>query len=154
MDMAYAPAVEIVLIEDSPDDIELTMRALRRAGLSNEIVVARDGQEAIDFIFGEGAYTGRGISDKPKVILLDLKLPKIAGIEVLRRIKNDDRTRAIPIVVLTSSMDLQDVVGCYELGVNSYIVKPVNFERFSAAVQKLGMYWLLIDQPPRHEEVG
>lgn len=151
MDKAYAPVIEILLVEDNPDDVELTLRALRRAGLSNEIVVARDGQEALDFIFGEGAYSGRGISDKPKVILLDLKLPKVDGLEVLRRIKNDERTRTIPTVVLTSSMDLQDVVGCYELGVNSYIVKPVNFERFSAAVQKLGMYWLLINQPPRRE---
>lgn len=143
------PAIEILLIEDNPDDVELTLRALRRSGLSNEIVVARDGQEALDFIFCEGAYAGRGINDTPKVILLDLKLPKVDGLEVLRRIKSDERTRAIPTVVLTSSMDLQDVVGCYELGVNSYIVKPVNFERFSAAVQKLGMYWLLINQPPK-----
>lgn len=143
------PAIEILLVEDNPDDIELTLRALRRAGLSNEIVVARDGQEALDYIFCEGSHAGRSINDTPKVILLDLKLPKVDGLEVLRRIKSDDRTRTIPTVILTSSMDLQDVVGSYELGVNSYIVKPVNFERFSAAVQKLGMYWLLINQPPR-----
>lgn len=142
------PAIEILLVEDNPDDVELTLRALRKAGLSNEIVVARDGQEALDFLFCEGAYVGRSADDTPKVVLLDLKLPKVDGLEVLRRIKGDDRTRKIPTVVLTSSMDLQDVVGCYEMGVNSYIVKPVNFERFSAAVQKLGMYWLLINQPP------
>ncbi len=149
-DTYSAPAIEILLVEDDPDDVELTLRALRRSGLSNEIVVARDGQEALDFLFCEGAHVGRaGGDDAPKVILLDLKLPRVSGLEVLRRIKSDARTRAIPTVVLTSSMDLQDVVGCYELGVNSYIVKPVNFERFSAAVQKLGMYWLLINQPPR-----
>lgn len=145
-----APAIEILLVEDDPDDVELTLRALRRSGLSNEIVVAHDGQEALDFLFREGAHAGRNTADDaPKVILLDLKLPRVGGLEVLRRIKGDARTSAIPTVVLTSSMDLQDVVGCYELGVNSYIVKPVNFERFSAAVQKLGMYWLLINQPPR-----
>lgn len=142
------PAIEILLVEDNPDDVDLTLRALRRAGLSNEIVVARDGQEALDFLFCEGSHAGRKIDDTPKVVLLDLKLPKLDGLEVLRRIKGDERTMTIPTVVLTSSMDLQDVVGCYELGVNSYIVKPVNFERFSAAVQKLGMYWLLINQPP------
>ena len=145
-------AVEILLVEDSPDDTELTLRALRKAGLSNRIDVARDGVEALDFIFCEGAHAGRHIEDMPKVILLDLKLPKVDGMEVLRRLKGDPRTKKIPVVVLTSSMDLKDVVGCYELGVNSYIVKPVNFERFSAAVQKLGMYWLLINQPPKIEK--
>jgi CheY-like chemotaxis protein len=146
-DTYSAPAIEILLVEDDPDDAELTLRALRRSGLSNEIVVARDGQEALDLLFGEGASADRAAM--PGVILLDLKLPRVDGLEVLRRIKGDVRTSAIPTVVLTSSMDLQDVVGCYELGVNSYIVKPVDFERFSAAVQKLGMYWLLINQPPR-----
>lgn len=141
-----APAVEILLVEDNPDDVDLTLRALRRAGLSNEIVVVRDGQEALEFLFCEGAYAHRRIDDTPKVVLLDLKLPKVDGLEVLRRLKGDERISSTPVVVLTSSMDLQDVVGCYELGVNSYIVKPVNFERFSAAVQKLGMYWLLINQ--------
>jgi CheY-like chemotaxis protein len=144
--------VEILLVEDSPDDTELTLRALRKAGLSNRIEVARDGVEALDFIFCEGKHRDRRIEDVPRVILLDLKLPKVDGMEVLRRIKGDPRTRQVPVVVLTSSMDLKDVVGCYELGVNSYIVKPVNFERFSAAVQKLGMYWLLINQPPRVEK--
>lgn len=146
--MTYTNAVEILLVEDNPEDLELTLRALRKANLANHIEVARDGAEAIDFIFCEGAYAARRIEDRPKVILLDLKLPKIDGIEVLKRIKSDPRTRAIPVVVLTSSQEQNDVVESYKLGVNSYIVKPVNFERFAAAVEKLGMYWLLLNQPP------
>ena len=142
-------AVEILIVEDTPQDLELTMRALRKANVTNRIQVARDGAEAIEFIFGEGVHAGRKIEDAPKVILLDLKLPKIDGIEVLRRIKGDPRTKTIPVVVLTSSREQKDVVESYRLGVNSYIVKPVNFERFVSAVQELGMYWLLLNQPPK-----
>jgi len=142
-------AVEILIVEDTPQDLELTMRALRKANVTNRIQVAHDGAEAIEFIFGEGVHAGRKIEDAPKVILLDLKLPKIDGIEVLRRIKGDPRTKTIPVVVLTSSREQKDVVESYRLGVNSYIVKPVNFERFVSAVQELGMYWLLLNQPPK-----
>ena len=145
-------AVEILIVEDTPEDLELTLRALRKAKLSNRIQVAHDGAEAIEFIFGEGAHAGRKVESGPKVILLDLKLPKIDGIEVLRRIKSDPRTNSIPVVVLTSSREQKDVVESYRLGVNSYIVKPVNFEGFAQAVQDLGMYWLLLNQPPRIEK--
>jgi CheY-like chemotaxis protein len=150
--MNETDAVEILLVEDTPEDLELALRALRKAKLTNRIQVARDGAEAIEFVFGEGAYAGRKIEDGPKVILLDLKLPKIDGIEVLRRVKSDARTQAIPVVVLTSSKEQKDVVESYRLGVNSYIVKPVNFERFAEAVQDLGMYWLLLNQPCRIEK--
>jgi two-component system response regulator len=145
-------AVEILIVEDTPQDLELTLRALRKAKLSNRIQVARDGAEAVEFIFCEGAHAARNIEDGPKVILLDLKLPKIDGIEVLRRIKSDPRTKSIPVVVLTSSKEQKDVVESYQLGVNSYIVKPVNFEGFAEAVQHFGMYWLLLNQPPRIEK--
>jgi two-component system response regulator len=141
--------IEILLVEDSLEDLELTQRALRKANLGNHIHAARDGAEALDFIFCEGAYDGRKIEDSPKLILLDLKLPKVDGLEVLERIKSDPRTRHIPVVILTSSKEQVDVIKSYQLGVNSYIVKPVNFESFTAAVQELGMYWLLINQPPQ-----
>ena len=142
-------AVEILLVEDSAEDLELALRALRKANLANRIEVARDGAEALDFIFCEGRHAARKIGDAPRVILLDLKLPKVDGLEVLQRIKADPRTRHIPVVVLTSSNEQSDVVKSYRLGVNSYIVKPVNFEGFAAAVQQLGMYWLLLNQPPK-----
>jgi CheY-like chemotaxis protein len=145
-------AVEILLVEDSAEDMELTLRSLRKAKLTNRIQVARDGAEALDFLFCEGAHAGRRIEDVPKVILLDLKLPKVDGLEVLKRIKADPRTCAIPTVVLTSSREQNDVVASYRLGVNSYIVKPVNFEGFVTAVQELGMYWLLLNQPPKMED--
>ena len=147
--MSETNAVEILLVEDNPQDLELTMRALRKGNLTNHIHVARDGAEAIEFIFCEGEHAERKIESGPKVILLDLKLPKVDGLEVLRRIKSDARTMGIPVVVLTSSKESSDVVQSYQLGVNSYIVKPVNFERFVAAVQELGMYWLLLNQPPK-----
>jgi len=147
--MSDGTAVEILLIEDNPQDLELALRALRKANLTNRIEVARDGAEAMDFIFCEGQHAARRIEDTPKVILLDLKLPKIDGLEVLQRIKSDPRTQAIPVVVLTSSKEQRDVVESYKLGVNSYIVKPVNFERFATAVQELGMYWLLLNQPAK-----
>jgi CheY-like chemotaxis protein len=141
--------VEILLVEDNPQDLQLTQRALKKANLANHIQVARDGEDALQFIFCEGPYSGRKIENAPKVILLDLKLPKVDGKEVLVRIKSDPRTKMIPVVVLTSSKEQNDVVESYKLGVNSYIVKPVNFERFAAAVQDLGMYWLLLNQPPQ-----
>jgi two-component system, response regulator len=147
--MSENNAVEILLVEDTPEDLELALRALRKANLANHIQIARDGAEAIEFLFAEGAHKGRKVENGPKVILLDLKLPKVDGMEVLRRVKSDPRTRAIPVVVLTSSKEQKDVVESYQLGVNSYIVKPVNFERFVAAVQDLGMYWLLLNQPPK-----
>jgi two-component system, response regulator len=143
--------VEILLVEDNPQDLELTVRALRKANLANHIQVARDGEEALEFIFCEGPYSNRKIEDKPKVILLDLKLPKVDGLEVLERIKSDDRTKDIPVVVLTSSREQKDVIESYQLGVNSYIVKPVSFDQFIEAVRNLGMYWLLLNQAPRLE---
>lgn len=143
--------VEILLVEDNPQDLELTVRALRKANLANHIQVARDGEEALEFIFCEGPYSNRKIEDKPKVILLDLKLPKIDGLEVLERIKNDERTKDIPVVVLTSSREQKDVIESYQLGVNSYIVKPVSFDQFIESVRNLGMYWLLLNQAPRLE---
>lgn len=148
--MSESGAVELLLVEDNPEDLEMALRALRKGNLSNRIVVARDGAEALDFIFGEGSHAGRRIADGPRVILLDLKLPKIDGLEVLRRAKGDPRTRTIPIVVLTSSKEHSDVVASYDLGANSYIVKPVNFERFTDAVRDLGLYWLLLNQPPKN----
>ena len=150
--MSENHAVEILLVEDNPDDVALTMRALRNANLANHIEVVRDGAEALDFIFCEGAHSGRNAEDGPKVILLDLKLPKVDGLDVLRRLKTDARTKFIPTVVLTSSKEQSDVVQSYNLGVNSYIVKPVNFDAFVTAVQQLGMYWLLLNQPPKLEE--
>jgi two-component system response regulator len=147
--MSENNAVEILIVEDTPEDLELTQRALRKANLTNRIQVAHDGAEALEFIFGEGAHAGRKIEYGPKVILLDLKLPKVDGLEVLRRVKSDDRTKAIPVVVLTSSKEQNDVVESYQLGVNSYIVKPVNFEGFVSTVKELGMYWLLLNQPPK-----
>lgn len=141
--------VEILLIEDSPEDLELTIRSLRKANFGNHIAIARDGEEALDFVFCRGSHAGRSIEDTPRLIMLDLKLPKIDGLEVLRRIKGDERTRTIPVVVLTSSKEHSDLIRSYDLGVNSYIVKPVNFDGFSEAVRQLGMYWLLLNQPPK-----
>lgn len=138
---------ELLLVEDNPQDLELTLLALREANPSARIHVSRDGAEALDYIFGEGLFAGQHVADALKVILLDLKLPKIDGLDVLRRIKGDSRTRTIPIVVLTSSREQRDVVESYNLGVNSYIVKPVNFERFTEAVHNLGLYWQNLNQP-------
>jgi two-component system response regulator len=145
-------AIELLLVEDNPQDLEMTLRALRKAKLANRVHVARDGAEAIEFIFCEGAHAARRLADGPRVILLDLKLPKIDGLEVLRRIKGDPRTKAIPVVMLTSSKEQSDVIESYQLGVNSYIVKPVNFEGFTEAVGHLGLYWLLLNQPPQITE--
>ena len=140
-------AVEILLVEDNPNDVELTLHALRKNHISNHIHVVRDGVEALEFIFCTGAYAQRSIQKTPKVILLDLKLPKVDGLEVLKRIKEDPRIRATPVVVLTSSREERDVVESYRLGVNSYIVKPVDFKKFTEAVQQMGLYWLLLNQP-------
>ena len=145
--MNVADAVDILLVEDNPNDVELTMRALKKAKLANPIFVVSDGAEALDFLFRTGAYAGRP-PHTPKVVLLDLKLPKVDGIEVLRRIKGDERTRVIPVVVLTSSREESDVVESYKLGVNSYIVKPLDFEKFVAAVEHVAVYWLLLNEPP------
>ena len=150
--MSETNTVELLLVEDNPQDLALSLRAFKKANLANRIHVARDGAEALDFIFCEGAHASRKIADAPKVILLDLKLPKIDGLEVLKRIKGDPRTKMIPIVVLTSSKEQSDVVESYEFGVNSYIVKPVNFERFADSVRDLGLYWLLQNQPPKVED--
>jgi CheY-like chemotaxis protein len=140
--------VEILLIEDNPYDIELTLNVLKENNLANNIQVVKDGEEALDFIFGTGKYNSRDVNAKPRIILLDLKLPKVNGIEILQKIREDDRTKYIPVVVLTSSNEERDIVDAYKLGVNSYIVKPVQFESFIKTVKDLGMYWLLINQPP------
>lgn len=140
-------AVEILLVEDNPADVELTLHALQRYNLANNIHVVRDGAEALEFIFCTGAYAHRTIENGPKVILLDLKLPLVDGIEVLRRVKADPRTQPIPVVVLTSSREERDVVDSYKLGVNSYIVKPVEFDQFTEAVRQLGLYWVLLNEP-------
>jgi CheY-like chemotaxis protein len=141
--------IEILLVEDNQDDLDMALRSLRKANLTNQIQIVRDGAEALEFIFCQGSYAGRKFENPPKVILLDLKLPKIDGMEVLKRIKSDPRTKMIPVVILTSSKEQRDVIESYNLGVNSYIVKPVNFEQFAAAVRELGMYWLLHNQPPK-----
>jgi CheY-like chemotaxis protein len=141
--------IEILLVEDNPDDLDMTLRALRKANLANHICIARDGAEAVDYIFCQGPYAARKMENVPKLILLDLKLPKLDGLEVLQRIKADPRTKVIPVVVLTSSKEQRDVIESYKLGVNSYIVKPVNFERFATAVVELGMYWLLLNNGPK-----
>ena len=135
----------ILLVEDNPDDEELTMLAFRQNNISNDIAIARDGAEALDMLYGPD---GEGGTIAPTLILLDLKLPKVDGLEVLRRIKGNPRTATIPVVVVTSSKEQRDLVESYQLGVNSYIVKPVNFERFTAAVRDVGLYWLLLNQPP------
>src|SRR6201987_3037603 len=143
--MSTAEEAEILLVEDNPNDVELTLRALRKQNLENKVFVVRDGAEALDFIFASGVYTSRKIEARPKVVLLDLKLPKVDGIEVLRRRKADERTRNIPVVMLTSSQEERDVVETYRLGVNSYIVQPVDFSHFVHAVGELGVYWDMLN---------
>lgn len=141
-------AVEILLVEDNPRDMDLTLRAMKKHNLANRVFVVRDGREALDFLFAEGKYTDRNVNHRPKVVLLDLKLPKVDGLEVLHRVKSDPRTQTIPVVVLTSSREEKDMLDSYRLGVNSYIQKPVDFEKFLESVQELGLYWLLINQTP------
>jgi CheY-like chemotaxis protein len=138
----------ILLIEDNPSDIELTRRALEKARIANELIVAEDGQDALDFLFGSGKYTGRDTSHQPILTLLDLKLPKVPGLEVLRRIRADHGTRRIPVVILTSSNEEQDIAVSYDLGTNSYIRKPVDFTQFVHSVEQLGLYWLVLNEPP------
>ncbi|MGQ9569423.1 MAG: response regulator [Thermodesulfovibrionales bacterium] len=140
--------VEILLVEDNPNDAELAIRALKKHNLANKVYVVKDGVEALDFIFGTGTYSHRDVNDKPKVVLLDLKLPKVDGLDVLKKIKSDERTKTIPVVVLTSSTEERDIIASYQLGVNSYIVKPIDFDKFVDAVSELGLYWLLLNQPP------
>ena len=140
--------VEILLVEDNPTDAELTTRALKKHNLANKLVWVKDGAEALDFIFGKGVYAQRDVNNGPKVVLLDLRLPKVDGLEVLRRIKSDERTKIIPVVIVTSSKEEKDVVESYRLGVNSYVSKPVEFESFVKAVTDLGLYWLLINRSP------
>ncbi|MCX9085110.1 MAG: response regulator [Candidatus Methanoperedens sp.] len=140
--------VEILLVEDNPYDVELTLTALQENNLTNRVHVVNDGAEALEFIFATGIHSQRNIKNIPKVILLDLKLPKVNGLEVLRKIKSDERTKMIPVVVLTSSQEERDVVGSYNLGVNSYIIKPLDFNKFIDAVAKLSLYWVLVNRPP------
>ena len=140
--------VEILLVEDDPEDMDLTMRALNEEHICNRIQVARDGEEALDFLFCRGPHAARDSNEHPKLILLDLKLPKVDGLEVLEQIKRDPRTKAIPVVVLTSSKQEQDMIQGYHLGANSYIQKPVDFDQFQATVKRLGYYWLLVNQAP------
>ena len=140
--------IEILLVEDNPNDEELTLYALKKNNITNQIQVVRDGAEALEYLFCTGAYAHRKINEPPKVVLLDLKLPKVDGLEVLEQVKTDPRTRAIPVVVLTSSQEERDIVESYQLGVNSYIVKPVDFEQFIEAVRQLGMYWMLLNISP------
>jgi len=139
----------ILLVEDNPDDEALTLRALRRNHIANEVVVAHDGVEALDYLWGTGRYEGRDARQQPQVVLLDLKLPKVDGLEVLKRMRSDERTRRVPVVVLTSSSEERDIVASYDFGANSYVRKPVDFEQFVDAVRQLGMYWLLLNEVPQ-----
>ena len=145
---------EILLVEDNKDDVELTLHALRKEKLANRIHVARDGEEALDFLFCEGAFAGRSFDRPPRLVLLDLKLPKVDGMEVLKRLKADPRTKTIPVVILTSSKEERDLVNSYHLGANSYIQKPVDFDQFRDTVKTVGLYWLLINQPPVFDGPG
>jgi two-component system response regulator len=141
---------DVLLIEDNPNDAEITIRALKKNNMANRIVHVKDGAEALDFIFCTGLYVNRNIHDRPKLVLLDLDLPKVNGIEVLKKIRSDARTKTMPVVVLTSSKEDPDKQMCYELGVNSYITKPVGIDNFLKAISELGFYWLLLNEPPRY----
>jgi len=147
--MTTNEAVEIILVEDNMDDAALAIRTLKKQNLANKLVHLKDGAEALDFIFCTGQYAGRNITNTPKVVLLDLKMPKVNGIEVLQRLKSDERTKHIPVVVLTSSAEDPDIKTCYQLGVNSYIVKPLGFDAFTNKISDLGMYWLVMNEVPR-----
>ena len=147
--MTDTEAVDILLVEDNPQDAELTTRALKKNNLANRLITVEDGAEALDFIFCRGKYATRNNGQSPKVVLLDLKLPKVSGLEVLRALKQDERTRSIPVVVVTSSREDPDIKTAYSLGANSYVVKPVDFDAFAESVSSLGLYWLLVNQPPK-----
>lgn len=138
----------ILLVEDNPDDVVLTLRALKKNNIMNQVVVAKDGVEALDYLFGTGRYEGRDVNDRPQIILLDLKLPKVDGLEVLKRLREDERTRLLPVVILTSSKEQHDLIEGYSLGANSYIRKPVDFNQFIEAVRHLGLYWLVLNVSP------
>jgi two-component system response regulator len=138
----------ILLVEDNPDDVELTIRAFKKNNILNKVIVAKDGVDALDYLFGTGTYAGRDVKELPVLILLDLKLPKIDGLEVLKRLRQDERTKLIPVVILTSSAEEKDVINGYSLGANSYIRKPVEFNQFVEAMRHLGLYWLLWNEPP------
>ena len=138
----------LLLVEDNPSDVALTERAFEKAHIANEMVVAQDGQEALDYLWGAGEYAGRDAADLPALVLLDLNLPKVSGLDVLRRIRGDARTRRLPVVILTTSKEEQDVAAGYDLGANSYIRKPVDFRQFAAAVEQLGLYWLVLNEAP------
>lgn len=138
----------ILLVEDNPDDEMLTIRALKKNNILNEVIVVRDGAQALDYLFAEGEYAGRDLDNRPEVILLDLKLPKVSGLEVLKRIKTDERTKLLPVVVLTTSTEDQDLISSYEFGANSYIRKPVDFDQFIKAIGQLGLYWLVLNEIP------
>ncbi|HXB09761.1 MAG TPA: response regulator [Puia sp.] len=140
--------VEVLLVEDNVHDAEMTIRALKKVNLANNLVHVKDGEEALEFIYARGRYSNRQSGDLPRVILLDIKMPKVDGIEVLKQLKTQELSKAIPVVIMTSSKEEQDIISSYELGVNSYVVKPVDFEGFARAVSQLGMYWLLTNQPP------
>jgi two-component system response regulator len=142
------PEKTIMLVEDNPDDEALTLRAFRKNKILNEVMVARNGAEALDYLFGTGAHTGRDLSAKPAVILLDLNLPLVSGLEVLRRVRSDERTRLLPVVILTSSKEEQDLIEGYRLGANSYVRKPVDFAEFLEATRQLGLYWLVLNEAP------
>lgn len=141
----------ILLIEDNPSDADLTRRAFERSGIANELVVVEDGQEALDYLHGSGPYAGRDRPELPALILLDLKLPKVSGLEVLRRMRGDPRTKSVPVVILTTSREEQDLAAGYDLGANSYVRKPVDFTQFAAAIEQLGLYWLVLNEPPPKE---
>jgi two-component system response regulator len=147
-----AGKLDILLVEDNQDDMDLALHALKREKLANNIFVVRDGEEALDFLFCRGAFTHRSFDHPPKLILLDLKLPKVDGMEVLRQIKSDPRTKTIPVVIMTSSKEERDLVAGYNLGANSYIQKPVDFDQFRETVKSVGLYWLVINQPPVEED--
>jgi len=140
--------VEILLVEDNINDAELTIRSLKKINLANNLYHVKDGEEALDFVFARGAYAARQTNNKPKVILLDIKMPKVDGIEVLRQIKSNELTKVIPVVIMTSSKEEQDIITSYNLGVNGYVVKPVNFDAFAKAICDLGLYWLIVNQSP------
>lgn len=140
--------VEILIVEDNPNDAEMALRAFRQSNLTNKILVVEDGEQALDFVFSRGKFSAKEVNSKPRIILLDLKLPKVDGLEVLRALKSREETRVIPIIILTSSKEESDIIESYRLGVNSYIVKPVDFDKFVNAVKELGLYWLLLNQQP------